>query len=206
MLPELNTSSLSAIIPVSVKGTGGISASYFGNSRFNKQQYTMCYSHVLGDRINAGISFDYLSARLPDEYGHAYALLGEIGMLVQATERVSVGVHAYNISNSSVKPFPDEELSCFMAAGAAYTDKLFVLTSQVKINKNEPAEFSAGAEIIPIKHLALRLGISTNALMSYTFGIGYNLAKINADIAFMKHPVLGFSSGISVQISLGNKK
>jgi hypothetical protein len=203
-LPELSATSFAFVIPVS-SGAFGMSAGYSGTSSFNNQKFALGYAHKFGSNIQAGVLLDYYSANLPAEYETARTIAGEIGILTRPTEKLSIGVHLNNITGSSYTVYPNEKIPVLFSAGAAWQDERYTVCTQVELNSNEKARISAGTEVILVKDLAVRAGISNSDQMSYTVGLGYALNRIICDIAFSHHPILGFSSSVSIQVSLSKQ-
>ena len=59
----------------------------------------------------------------------------------------------------------------------------------------------SGIEYEIQKGLFLRTGIITHPVQN-TFGLGFNISRINADVAFSHHETLGFTPHFSMQVRL----
>ncbi len=204
LLQELSISSLAGVLPISYGGFG-ITASYFGTKSYNEQKYAFGYAHKLGEIVNAGISLDYFRANLPEDYEPSGALAGEIGLLVNPIENLNIGCHLYNVTGSKYKDYEAENLPSFFTLGAAWKADVFLVTSQVNLDKNNNTTISAGSEVLLIPVLAVRFGVSTDDQFRYSFGLGYKKNKFSGDIAFTQHPVLGLSSFVSFNYSFERK-
>lgn len=204
MLPELSLSSISGLMPFR-QGAFGVSASYYGSSQYNEQKYAFGYGLGLGDKISAGISIDYFRVNLPGEYESEDALAGEIGIIVTPIENLSLACVLYNPTATSYKNYPSENLPSCLYIGAAYQSEGFLITSQANIESDQDPVLSLASELYLVKNFAIRLGISTDDLYQYSFGLGYTHTKLNADIAFARHPVLGFSSFITLNYAFLQK-
>lgn len=201
---ELNTVFAGAIVPVSI-GTFGARMGYFGTGNYNEQQFSFAYSRLLGEKISAGISCDYLISKLPSEYETAKVLTGEVGLLLQPVDKLSVGFHLSNISGSKFKKYELEGLPVVFRAGATWDEDNFLLSTQIQMDNSGNTFFSLGSEINPVENLSIRAGVSNNRQTNYSFGVGYKFSKFTSDIAFSHHPLLGFSSFVTLQFSFRNK-
>jgi hypothetical protein len=205
-IEELNSSSAWGTVPVPF-GAFGAAASYFGTARFNEQRYTFGYARKLGTKISAGVLFNYLTSNLPDEYSTARALAGEVGLLLNPIEKLNIGLHIFNVSGAEFLNYNYEELPVFFRAGASWTDDIFLLSSQIQMSNSGETILSLGSEITLVKNLFLRAGISSSGQTRYSFGLGYKISRIAFDVAFNHHPVLGFSSFVSLQYNfIGNAR
>ena len=73
---------------------------------------------------------------------------------------------------------------------------LFVL--QVNKEIEHELRLLGGLEYELFENLYLRGGFMTNPMQN-TFGLGYKLGKLSADIAFTHHQILGFTPHFSFQ-------
>lgn len=203
-MQELSTASAIGSMPIAA-GAFGFSLSYFGTSMYNQQKYAIGYAHQLGDFLSAGVIFDYFMAHLPEEYESSHALAGEIGLIANPIDKLSIGCHIYNVTDSKYSNLTDENLPSFFALGAAWESETFLVSSQVNLDKESDPTISIGSEVLLIESIAVRFGVSTNEQYQYSFGLGYNNKKFKGDIAFTRHPVLGFSSYVSFNYSFAAK-
>ena len=65
----------------------------------------------------------------------------------------------------------------------------------------EKFQLKSGLEYNLISGLYLRGGISTAPFLS-TFGLGYEIKKLSADVAFTHHEILGFTPHFSMQVEI----
>ena len=197
-LPELSTRSLAGSLPV-LKGAIGVTYSYFGDQDYNEQKLAAGYAHPLGEKVFAGILIDYYSTRLPSEYDRASAIAGEIGFLAKPTEQLAIGMHLSNLSNVNYNQYMHEELPMFLNSGITYSVKDFLISANLLLPKNANPSFGVGTEVNLIKNLGVRVGISNTEAFNFCFGFGYRLDNFRADIAFNRHPNLGYVSQLSFE-------
>lgn len=205
MVKDLNTASCAIAIP-SMKGTFGAACSYFGGTRYNEKKYAIAYAHTLTENLSAGILVDYYSASLPEKYDDCSTVAGEIGMLANPFEKLSIGMHIANITSSNYKNHSNGSVPQFFRTGASWKEEHFILSAQAQLGKKQETIISVATEISIIKCLAIRMGIVNHESMSYTFGFGYTNQNLRTDIAFVHHQVLGLSSCFSLIFSFSRHR
>jgi hypothetical protein len=205
LLEELSTQSFAGTVPVR-NGGFGVSYSYFGTSRYNEQKMALGYAHALGEKINAGILFDLYHTNLPDEYESDYIIAGEIGLIIRPIENLSIGLHLNNPTESGSQNYNTEDANTFFRSGITWHDKYFLIGTQVSIQENDEPIMSAGMEINVVPNFYVRAGISSDEKNNYTFGLGYKQKRWCGDIAFARHPILGYTSMFSIEFYPGKIK
>jgi hypothetical protein len=112
-----------------------------------------------------------------------------------------IGAHVFNPTKAKIAEYDDERIPTIFRIGLGYnfSDKVLVSIESEKDIEYDPS-FKFGIEVIMKKYVYLRAGISTNPVLN-TFGIGYALKRFKVDIAFSKHPVLDYTSHISMSYS-----
>jgi hypothetical protein len=203
LLREISTTSFAGVLPVK-SGSFGISGSLFGTSIYNEQKYAFAYARNFAGKIDVGIQCDYLSVNLPEDYETRRTLAGEIGIIAHPFENLHIGCHLYNPTGAKYNKSYGS-LPLIFRTGAAWIEDKYLISAQVQMSNQEKTTFSVGSEICLIKSMAVRVGISSQQYMSYTLGLGYKQDFWQADFAVAHHPVLGFSSFVSVEIRLKRK-
>jgi hypothetical protein len=66
------------------------------------------------------------------------------------------------------------------------------------------AQFCGGIEIQLRKKVLFRFGIHPGSYAGYTLGIGFRNDRLNVDMAIMKHPVLSYSSALTLSFKLNS--
>ncbi|MBN2487111.1 MAG: hypothetical protein JXB34_14145 [Bacteroidales bacterium] len=200
-LEELNTASLAVVVPER-KGSFGFSSAYFGTSRFNEQKFAFGYGRCLGEKLSAGVLLDCFVANLPENNGSSVLLAGEAGLLYKPLPKLNMGFHVQNPTVASYKNYNNEFLPVVFRAGASWEDKQFILSQQVQLNSRGETILSIGSEIKLTENLALRAGVSNSRQANYSMGAGYFSQHLSCDVAFSHHPVLGFSSALTLHYQL----
>jgi hypothetical protein len=205
LIKELSTRSMTAILPYS-KGSFGSAFSYFGTPSYNEQKIALGYARRLNNKVKGGILLDLYSIHLPENFKTTHALAGEIGLSVNPVSQLDIGVHITNISNSIYNEYIQQSPGMQFRSGISWTDKHYLVGTQLTMISNQKAIWSVGTEISLANNFDFRLGASNHDTYSFTFGVGYTFSKGCADIAFARHPVLGYSSFISTEFIFGNVK
>jgi len=130
-------------------------------------------------------------------YGSASALALSTGLIFPVLTGVNLGLSAENVAVLD-SPISDD-LPRRIQAGLAFvgSDILHVYADVVKDVRSSLA-MRISAEARPVRVIALRSGFS---MMPPRFagGVGFNLARLNLDIAVDRHLVLGWSPSCSAE-------
>ena len=203
LIREISTTSFAGVLPVKT-GSFGISGSYFGTTNYNEQKYALGYARSFAGKLDVGVQCNYMSANLPEGYETRRALAGEIGIIAHPIENLNIGCHLYNPTGAKYSNIYGS-IPVIFRTGAAWETSKYLISAQVQLNNKEKTTFSAGSEVLLVKNLAVRLGISTQQSMSYTLGLGYRLSWLKSDFAIAHHPVLGYSAFFSFEFNLIRK-
>ncbi|HCT31453.1 MAG TPA: hypothetical protein DIW31_12180 [Bacteroidales bacterium] len=199
-LNELSFSSFGSCIPVK-PGTFGIGVTHFGYSQFSQSKFGISYGMMLSKNISAGIGINYHSVKIVNGYGSAGCITAEGGIIYKPIEKISIGAHVYNPTQSS---FGDNQnLPTTFGLGIAYqpTESVLILVQGDDNTLTSPT-FRTGLEYSPVKKLSFRAGLISNP-MSLSFGLGWNVKNLNVDLAFSYHQVLGYTPYISLAYTFG---
>jgi hypothetical protein len=197
LVNELSSKSAAFILPTQ-SGVFGVDMNYFGYDKYNETKVGLAYGKSFGDKISAGLQFDYLNTHIADNYGDKKNVTFEIGILSKLSKSLSIGAHVFNPIRVKLADYNDERIATIIKLGLMYnfSDKVIVIAETEK-NINYKPVFKAGIEYHIIKEVYLRTGISTNPTLN-TFGIGIELKRIKIDFASSIHQVFGYSPQISI--------
>ena len=202
ILDDFAQQSLAAAIPTG-RGTIGVNLTFYGSAKFNESKIALAFGKPFGEKFAAGIQLDLLNVHQANDYGNASTLAVEGGMLFRPVENWSLGIHVYNPAGASFKSLTDEKIPVIIEAGTGWKpgDKILIVAEAEK-NFDQALIIKAGAEYKVIESIYARIGVSTYKYSSYSFGVGFAQKRINADIAFSHHIILGFTPHISMSYSL----
>lgn len=197
MVPQYGLNAIAVAIPTN-PGTLGFSLSYFGYSKYHEIKTSLAYGKLFGDKFSAGIQLNYHNIFISDEYGRSSAISVEGGIMFRPIRDLYIGVHVFNPSRAKFNTIGGNEyLPTIFRFGLGYhiMQKIWVALESQK-ETNLPAIWKLGLEVETLEHLFLRAGISSASLQG-SFGIGYQIGGIRADLAFSFHPQMGFTPHVS---------
>jgi hypothetical protein len=204
---RLNVKSLSVqagSLAMPVKATIiGLNYRYFGYAKYNETKIGLAIARKLGEKFALGVQMDYFHTHFSYDYGNFNMLSAEIGLLCKPMDNLTIGAHIFNISRSRQKANPTEYIPTIMRLGLEYSiHEKAIISIETEKDTRMKAIFKAGLEVIPIKSLFLRCGISSGPMYQYAFGIGYKWKLLSLDMAFTHHQVLGYSPHVSISVNL----
>ncbi|MDB5199975.1 MAG: hypothetical protein JWO92_1938 [Chitinophagaceae bacterium] len=204
LLSSTNLYSAVAVLPTK-QGNFGLQADYFGYKNYNESQIGIAYARSLGSKLDIGIKFNYYGFRIP-AYGNSSAINFEIGAIAHLSEKLHVGIHAYNPVGGKLSKTDNEKLSSIYKFGIGYeaSDKFFVSTEIIK-EEGQPVNLEAGVQYNFMKQFFVRAGTSTETTNSYV-GAGISWKSFRLDITGGYHPQLGFTPGLLLMINFNKKE
>ncbi len=201
--PELNFSAIGVILPVRV-GTLGVSVKRLGFSQFGQTKFGLAYGMKLAPTFSAGVQLNAHHVFIAGEYGSATVMSAEGGIIYSPSDRLNIGVHIVNPTRSKLLEEP--RIPTMFNLGLAYQiSEMVLVTSGVEKSLDDPFSFKAGVEFMPIKNLAFRTGMASKPSL-ISFGVGYQVASIQMDLAFTRHEILGYTPHFSLSYLFGSNK
>ena len=177
----------------------GFNYHYFGFSKYNESKFGLAVAKRLGEKFAVGVQLDYYLTHFAGDYRNTGFLCGEIGVLYEPVENLTIGAHLFNLTRSRQKVDYDRRAPTIMRLGAGYTiQEKATISVETEKNLLMDVIFKAGLEYSPIDDLFLRCGMSTGVLYQYSFGVGYGWKNITVDISFSHHKFFGYSPHISL--------
>lgn len=199
VVPEYSLHAMALTLP-GLNGTLGFSYSYFGYKVFNESKFGLAYGTAFGNKFAFGIQLNFHHTYLEGDYGNRNALSVEGGLQYKPTDKIVVAAHVFNPTRSTISESVLDTIPTIMKAGTSIRPFEKILVSlEVEKYLEEAVNIKAGLEYLLFESLFLRGGISTEPLTS-TFGLGYKMKKLSADIAFTHHEILGFTPHFSLQV------
>jgi hypothetical protein len=201
-LKELAHTAGTVVLPVK-PGTFGLSYSQFGTGSCKDLKAGLAYARNLSNHITAGIQLDYLACLLPENQHAATCFTFEGGILLKASESITLGVHLFNPLHQNYKGYSSKiKVPVIVRSGAGLTlSKWLLIAFEMEKSSGIPLLFKTGFEVRSPQNLTFRLGISGEPF-SYTAGFGYQIGKIISNIGFFYHGNLGFTPAVSLQYHL----
>jgi hypothetical protein len=198
LIRELGYQCGAFILPTKYGPIGG-NLTYYGDQNLNRLQAGIAYARKFGDRVAAGLQFDFLRSFLAENYGSRKTITFAAGIQAKITHDLLFGAHVFNPVSAKISSYNDERIPSVINAGVTYTfsDRFNFTTEAVK-SSFRPLDIRAGAEYRFMKSACARAGITTSPFR-YTFGCGIMLGALTIDFSSSVHQVLGFSPQISMQ-------
>lgn len=197
--PDLGLKALAFTIPV-FKETIGISLSHFGNQDMNEQKFGLAIAKPFGDKFFAGIQLNYHRLFLSEVYGRAGGISTELGILANPVKNFWAGVHVFNPTHSKINDTDGERIPtvCTTGLGYFFSEKFSsCIESEIIIDNQTIYNFKAGIDYDIYKKIFLRVGGTSNP-EQFSFGLGFEVSRINADVAFTYHQIFGFYPQFSI--------
>ena len=172
----------------------GISFFRFGDELFNQQKMSLAIGNRF-NRVSLGLGVGFVQYSI-ESLGNQQAVVLEFGGLAILTEQLTLGAHAYNITQSRLSD--EETLPTVLKAGLAYTPTSALLISvEVQKDLDFDAILRAGLEYQMVKNVWLRTGFNTQPFQS-AFGAGWKWKVFRIDYAFSDQTDLGTIHEISL--------
>ncbi len=181
----------------------GLSITRFGDKTYSEQRFGLGYAHKLSN-VSIGGKINYVQVAINDgsvglTQGSRSALVFEVGGVMDISEKLSFGLHAYNVSTAKLRSDNGEDrLPIILKAGASWKPikKLFV-NVEVEKDVDFKPNFKFGLDYEVAKTVWVRTGLNTLP-QTNSFGIGFSPKNLKFDYAL----VLATKLGLTHQFSL----
>jgi hypothetical protein len=200
-ISEFGLNAAAFTLPTST-GTFGISYTYFGYTSYHESKIGLGFGKSLNQWFSAGLQFNYLNIFIADETGNLNGWSVEAGVIAKPLKNMSVGIHIYNPACSSMTGLSENNrIPVIMNFGMGYEyDDKFIACIEVLKELERPQIFiKTGFEYKVMRYIYIRTGMIISELVSHSFGLGFAVKKISADIAFSHQQIIGYTPHFSVQ-------
>lgn len=167
-------------------------AARFGMDAYNENKISLSVARRLTSRFALGVRVNYYVRQLADRDKNVHALTADVEMLVNATDKLTIGVVVNNpLRKGIVKGKTGEKLPVSFAVGVTYQPlPTLLLTTEVEKSSSSRPWYKVGVEYSPITALDIRAGF-LGAPFVPTFGIGVNFASFTVNAGAKWHTSLG---------------
>jgi hypothetical protein len=190
-------------IKIGVISVGG---QFYGSDNLKTYRAGFGYSLKLTDYLAAGVQLNSLGIRLPSYYGSKNSITAEIGIQAFINENWSIGFSTFNITNSKLASFQNEQFSTVMRLGTAYkiskNVQLFLQADKSILHK---IQFKTAFEYNSKEKFFFRGGISTQPLF-ISFGFGYHFKKMDLNLGSSYQQILGWCPSFTLNFELNKKQ
>jgi hypothetical protein len=205
LLSDLQRQSLAIAIPTKL-GVFSIGAFNQGSSEFRNFRSGVGYALKLADHFSAGVQINYQGLRLPDYYGKSRTITGEVGVLLNVTDKWDFGFAVFNLGQNKLSDFQNDRYNTTLRLGTSYKPANTIkIIAEVWKDIDGPVSFKGALEYEPFKQFYMRLGAG-NQPSALAFGFGYKWKEFSLNIATAYHQVLGWSPQISFTYEKRNGK
>ena len=200
-LAETSTKSVAAALHTST-GNFALSFNRFGYSQYSENSFGLAYARQFGERVSAGLQFDYLNINQPSAYGNNGVFLFEVGLQAKPIDNLQVGVHVFNPTKAKMAEYEDERVNTSFRFGASYFfSQIVQVAAEVEKTMQTDLRCKVGLEYQIINNLFLRTGFRSKP-NEFCFGAGYTYKGLTFDFAFSTHQYLPMSTQVSLKYSL----
>jgi len=186
-------------------GTFGLSCTYFGYSVYNESKIGLGFGKALNKKFSAGLQFNWLNTHISDETGNVGAMAIEAGILARPADNLFIGFHIFNPTASSFSSLIQKEripVIIRFGIGYEYKNKVFFAIETEKDIKMNPPFFKAGIDYRIIPNIFARTGVIISNIVSHAAGVGVILKKMEIDLAFSHHQILGYTPHFSIHYNI----
>jgi hypothetical protein len=210
LIPSLNVAAVALALPLGlvepatagqpVRASSGVlafEAQRFGGVLYNETRVGTAYGFRLGV-ITIGGRLDALQVSFQD-LGSRRVLVASLGGQAELLpQRLTLGVHLYNIAQARLADYQDERVPTVLRAGLAYRPgKQVLLLAEAEKDVERDAGVKAGIEYLPTAAVAVRLGYASLSQQA-TGGVGLRAGDFQLDYAAGWHSALGLSQYFSL--------
>lgn len=195
-IKEMSLQAFTFTLPTKGSGTFAIDGSYFGYSEYNEAKIGIAYGIALNNNFSIGAKISYNNTHFEEIYGNTGNAVADISFFSRLFEKLYIGGHIYNLTRSKLAIYNDERIPTIIYLGIGYkiTERLFS-TFELEKNIEFKPIYKFGFDYNLFNNLNVRIGANTSP--NYlTFGLGYKINKIRADLSFSYHQILGFTPHI----------
>lgn len=197
-LQDLSLANAGFALPTKL-GTIGLSFTYFGFELYNESKVGLNYSRKFGDNFSIGLQLNHHSYYVEEGEKRPSFLTVEAGVMAKPLEKLSIGLHVFNLTNSYKHKNTDQLLGPAVRLGALYSfNEETALTGEVSKSVNSEERYALGVEYFIIDQLVFRTGIALQPY-SNTFGLGLDLGPFTSDFSYQYARSLGSNAAISLQ-------
>jgi hypothetical protein len=209
LIPSLNLAAVAVALPLgevapaaslparASRGVVGAEAQRFGGVLYNEVRLGVAYGYRLGV-VSVGGRLDALQVSFQD-LGSRHVLAASLGGQADILpQRLTLGVHLYNLTQARLAEYQDERVPTVLRAGLAYRPgKQVLLLAEAEKDVERAAGLKAGVEYLPVPAVAVRLGYSSLSQQA-SGGVGVRAGDFQLDYATGWHSALGLSQYFSL--------
>ncbi|MBK6825539.1 MAG: hypothetical protein IPG86_00980 [Chitinophagaceae bacterium] len=204
LLQEWQQIQMAASMPLQ-SGQMGMHLLYSGSSGYRETKAGLAYARNIGNKLDAGLQFNYHGIGMGGIYGSASAISFEAGMILHLSDKVNAGAHVNNPIGGKWSKSGTGKLPAVYSFGIGYdASAVFFTGLEIVKEEDQPVSIQAGFLYQPLPMIRIRAGVAT-ATASAWMALGLQKKGWGLDITAACHPQLGISPGIILTVS-GKKR
>lgn len=190
---ELSTKAFCFNLP-SKLGTFSLNYTQFGFNLYKDSKIGIAYARALGKHFWAGIQFNQIRKDLNAEYGSQTKYTFELGLLAEIFPDFHLGFHLFNPTQEKFTTWDyDDKIPTIGKLGFSWKlSNGAIISSEILKDLNDDFQLKGGIEYPVSKKFFIRVG-AYNHPNSISMGLGFNFSSVKANVAFSRHPVLGYT-------------
>lgn len=198
---ELSTKAFCFNFP-SKLGTFSLNYTQFGFNLYKESKIGISYARALGQHFWAGLQFDQIKKELNAEYGSQTKYTFELGLLAEIFPDFFLGFHLFNPTQEEFTTWEySDEIPTIGRFGFSWKfSNGAILSSEILKDLDNDIQIKGGIEYPVNKQFFIRAG-AYNHPNSISLGLGFNFSLIKTNIAFSRHPVLGYTPSADLSIT-----
>jgi len=201
LIRELNQSSIAAVVPTKF-GVIGASLSLSGFELYKEYTAGFAYALAISEKFALGSKIEYLHIRQQEFYGYTSIFYGELSLLGQITDKLTIGAHIFNPTTSSFNDMEKTDFPIKETIGIGYQfspEFTFFLEQNSDFETNT---LRIAGEYLFKNLFILRAGTQIfNNRVVFNAGTGFILQHLILDIAFENSQITE-NNNLSSAISL----
>lgn len=200
VVPEFNFHSIGLTIPTG-RGTFGFSYNYFGHPVYHESKFGLAFGKAFHERFAVGLQLDYLNTYINNEQGNSGTVAIEVGIMTEPIDNLMLGFHIFNPTGATIPKMRQENIPVIMRLGLGYQfgERLFLgIETEKDLDFDKPL-YKMGMEYRVIEYIYARLGMMIQEYVEHSFGIGFEMFKIHASLAFSFQQLVGYTPYFSLQ-------
>ena len=207
-LDALRLATLGAGAPTPV-GVVGVGARTYGFSERRETRLVVGLARALplspSRTLDAGLAVGY-QADVTEGHGTVGTVLLSVGVQADLVPGLRAGLAGRNLLGLGWDD--DEDLRHpastvpGLAVGLAYAPSdraTLVLDADQDLDVG--LSVRAGAEVVPVEALALRVGVFTGEATGFSAGVGVRAGRLRADVAAERHEALGWTPAVGLDVA-----
>lgn len=203
-LDELSIKGVALAFPIAPGTPVAFGLQRFGYHLYNQTRFNCSLARRFGEKVDAGISFDYLNYTFGNEYGSVSLITATAGLNFNLSKQIYAGVMLSAPADIYTFHGSDELLKTNMAAAIGWSPgSHLVVSAGVSKVQDQRHVFALDIHYRPYRRFDLIAGISSD-LTPFYFGYSFQLSKIRIGMVSGYHFQLGFTPQITLSYSFKN--